>query len=95
MKEYIKAEELSSVLYKAIMFLDADDDKYARGFCDGLRSVIDIAATGYKKLSTDNVVEVVRCGECKYCFGNTVKFCEINSSCKTAEDFCSKGVRKI
>lgn len=68
-----------------------------------------MCGTGYQqwaidvidRLPTADVVEVVRCKDCKYrgwfqepCHGKSVHYCKIHDNCITKNDFCSYGKRK-
>ena len=92
MARYIDADKLKERL--EIISVVADD-LYGMGINRG----IDRAETEIDMLPTADVVEVVRCSECKHFAINQVgMFCEkytsIHDACRNPDDFCSYGERR-
>lgn len=89
MAQYINLDE-------AIKHLQFDcKAKYPLSYCNG----ISVAIREIGKLATDDVVEVVRCKDCKY--ANLVRSCSkymCEKGCGTLKystDFCSYGEAKM
>lgn len=91
MARYIDADALKERL--SLVGVVADD-LYGMGINRGL----DRAETEIDMLPTANVVEVVRCKDCKYAKPMSFKgyfMCKRHHKyCRKADDFCSYGERK-
>ena len=87
MVEYIEREALIKKLNEAPAYFDSGDIRYG----------IDIATQQVIEQPTADVVEVVRCGQCKNwkinpnnLYGGQCRF----SECASIDHFCSRGERK-
>ncbi len=103
MPRYIDADELPKVKYHALPYTHIvpsdlkglQTEAYERGWNDAIDAIVENAETA-------DVVEVIRCRECKHyqfanerAFGMPVKRCEITGfEDVDDDDFCSRGERR-
>ena len=86
MSRWIDANEMIKVL--AFFLNNMGITLFGRSGKDLARSLVFQADKG------KDVVEVIRCGECKY-WANTEDYdCEVHSGAWQADDFCSYGERE-
>lgn len=91
MARYIDADKLKNRIKASCVFPNIGQDGYFLQNC-----TIDLI----DKQPTADVVEVVRCKDCKQkggfqaCHGKTIYFCKLHKFCVGKNDFCSCGERK-
>ena len=92
MSDYISRDAVRLIESDSEAYADAWNASYEHGFCDGINAVLELPAA--------DVVEVVRCKDCKY-LNEDLAVGEWDGSCRYWNThsvlyswFCSQGERK-